>query len=503
MNDFLFGHMLNRMRWGRWASVATIAGVFILSFLLRFYRLGAHDFWYDEMYSVGYANDPWRNWNAPLYGIMLHFWAKIFGFSEFSLRFPSMLFNFFTTVVLFLLGKELFNKKTAILATLLMVLSPFHLWYAQEARDYAMVVFLGTLSSYILFLAIRENKIKKWVAFTLVSLAGIYTNYFYIFLALAQFLYVFYISKFRLTKVQASFLLVAGAFCFYIPRFAAKFSHIAMGFWVPTPEWRFLGVTLQNFMLGYSGTALLYELSYLLTLTLLVLLIRTISKEKKSHQGIIFCIFLFVIPIGAVFLFSKFFVSVYLARGLLLFSPYFYLFIACPVMDLRRVVAGIVSFILIGIVGCGTFLYFRDHMHVPGEYHIGAWLKKPVKPVADFLHSKVGKEDILALTNESVHPMLGFYGGNEFPLYFLFAPEILDTSYLRPVQESERYIPVHKIMAHKFKRMWVVSTDWGRTGTPDENSAVVNRWLEGHLRLLSRTEIDGLWIYCYEKTDLG
>ena len=493
----------NSVRWKHWVSVAVIVGIFALSFLLRFYRLGEHDFWYDEIYSVYYAKNPWGNWNAPLYWIALHFWVKIFGFSEFSLRLPSMLFSFLTTGVVFLLGKELFNRKTAILATLLIVLSPFHLWYAQEARDYGMVVFWGTLSSYILFLAVKENRFKRWLAFTLVSLAGVYTNYFYVFLVMAQFLYIFYISRFRIKKVFVSFLLIAGVFGFYIPRFMSKFSYAAKGFWVPPPEWQSLGITLQNYMLGYSGTTFLYRLSYFLTLALFIVLFWVAYRKKEMRRSIVFCIFLFVIPVSSVFLFSKLFFSVYLTRGLLLFSPYFYLLIACAVMELRKEVTVVVSCILIGIVSCGTCLYFRDHMYPPLKYHLGTYLKKPVKPIVDFLDRNVGEKDLIAFTNESVYEGIDFYAKNKFSMYYLFVPKILDTSWRRPVQEVGRCIPVHKITAREFGKIWVISTDWGRTSTVDENSAVVKQWLDSHLKLLSSTGLDGLWIYCYEKKEAG
>ena len=499
INDFISERAWSFACWKRWLSIVMMAGIFTLSFLLRFYGLGAHDFWYDEIYSIFYAKHPWQNWNAPLYWIVLHFWVKIFGFSELSLRLPSMLFNFSTTGIVFLLGRALFSKKTAILATLLIVLSPFHLWYAQEARDYSMAVFFGTFSTYILFLAVKESRFKKWLIFTLVSLAGMYTNYFYIFLVVAQFLYILYISRFRIRKIYASFLLIGGVFGFYIPRFMSKFSFIAKGFWVPPPEWRSLGITLQNYMLGYSGTTFLYNLSYLLTLVLFIALLWITFKKKELRQSIIFCIFLFAIPISSAFLFSKLFFSIYLTRGLLLFSPYFYLLIACAVMELRKEVTIVVSCLLIGIVSCGICLYFRNHMYPPLAYHLGTYLKKPVKPVVDFLNRNVTEKDLLALTNESVYDGIEFYAKNKFLLYYLFVPEILDTSYRRPVQESSQIIPVHKITAHKFEKMWVISTDWGRTGKLDENSVVVKQWLESHLRLLSSTELDGLWIYCYEK----
>ena len=119
--------------------------IFFISFLVRLFRLGYHDFWYDEAdidISARWINAYWK---APLHKMLMLPWVRIFGTSEFSLRFPSLLFSFFTVVLLFFLGRRFFNKKIGLIASFIMGLCPFHIWYAQEARDYSMVLFFGTL----------------------------------------------------------------------------------------------------------------------------------------------------------------------------------------------------------------------------------------------------------------------------------------------------------------------------------------------------------------------
>jgi 4-amino-4-deoxy-L-arabinose transferase-like glycosyltransferase len=169
-----------------------------LFFLFRFFRLGHHDFWYDEIFTLNYARCPWHNWNAPLYYLSLHYWTNIFGISEFSLRLPSLIFSFCSLILLYFLGKTLFNKKVGIISSILIGLSPFHIWYAQEAREYAMILFFGLLSSLLFSMALKNGKVKLWLFFILVSIVGLYTHYFYIFLVLAQCLYLLYIRKFKI-----------------------------------------------------------------------------------------------------------------------------------------------------------------------------------------------------------------------------------------------------------------------------------------------------------------
>ncbi len=316
-----------------------LMAVLVIALLLRLYRLGAHDLWYDEVFAVLYTDRPHAALAPHLFYEFLSFWVKIFGVSELSLRFLPMLFSFLTTGVVFLLGKELFNKRTALFSAWLITLSPFHLWYAQEARDYGMLVFLGTLSSYVLYMALKQSSFKKWLVFVLLSVAGVRTNYFYHFLFMAQFLYVLYIFRFRPQIFFLVFLCVITIFCFFPPPriFSIKFPiFLKGGLWIPPPDWQWMCIVLQDYMLGYNGTVLLYTLSSCVVLASFIHLFSIARKKKDARRSISFCVFLFMIPIVSIFLFSKLFFSVFLTRGMLLFIPYFYLLIAYSVMEWRR-----------------------------------------------------------------------------------------------------------------------------------------------------------------------
>lgn len=476
--------------------------IFLVSFFLRLYRLGYHDLWYDEVGTVGYAQYPWSNWNAPLYWILLHFWIKIFGISEFSLRFPSLLFSFFSVILVFLLGSNLFNKKIGIVASLFIGLSPFHLWYAQEARDYSMVLFFGTLSSYLLFKAIKERKFKSWLFFILISIIGLYTNYFYIFLFLAQFLYLlFFFRNLRLNfKEIICFLIIALSFSPYLPRFLSKFHNVRGGFWVPEPEWKSLIITLENFMLGYNGFLFLYIIADILMVIFLINAFWTMYKKNDLRPGFVFCIFLFFIPLACAFLFSKVFFSVYLDRGLIIFSPYFFLILSLGLFFLNRRIRRILFVILIILFFIVDYGYFKDWMFMPFIHHTGTFIKKPIRPVAKFLDNEVESHDIIAFTNESTMPSIAFYSQRKLqPFYYFFDPEFPDPSWQRPIQENEFCIPFYKINNLKFKRLWVVCSDWERSGDLDDNSRSVKKWLDENYKLEFVNLFDGLWVFRYVK----
>jgi uncharacterized membrane protein len=157
-----------------------------------------------------------RNVHLPLYFYFMHYWINWFGTSEWALRFPSALFGALTVMMIFFLGRELFNLFTGVVSSLLLAFSPDHIYYSQQARMYPLLVFLVVLSTYSMIVATRRSS-EKWpyVIYALLSIAGLYTHYEYIFCLAAQTAYVWLGSaagrrnKFQWLLTQ---LLIAAAF---------------------------------------------------------------------------------------------------------------------------------------------------------------------------------------------------------------------------------------------------------------------------------------------------
>jgi mannosyltransferase len=100
----------------------------------------------------------------PLYYLILHAlgsWVD----SDFALRLPSALIGVATIPVLYWIGVLLFNRRVALLASLFISLSTFHLWFSQEARSYSFYCFFYALS--LLFLVRWSlnpaNRLNWWL----------------------------------------------------------------------------------------------------------------------------------------------------------------------------------------------------------------------------------------------------------------------------------------------------------------------------------------------------
>ena len=96
--------------------------------------------------------------NSPFYYLLLHVWIKLFGMSDFSVRFMSVLFSCATIILLFIFITEHFkNAKLAILGSFLMTVEPFFIAMSQQTRNYSMTFFLTLLTTHI-FLKIIKNE---------------------------------------------------------------------------------------------------------------------------------------------------------------------------------------------------------------------------------------------------------------------------------------------------------------------------------------------------------
>lgn len=175
-----------------------LASILMLAFFLRFHNIGEHGLAGDEKYSLfvsqftSYEGNnqkdsvrkpknpyftPQEFWsekdyhgffdsiarldtgNGALYTYSLHYWTNVFGLSDQSLRFPSLIFNLLTILVIFAFVKTHFQSvRLALLASFLAAISPFYINYSQVARNYALLYFLSILSTHLLLLIIKKEE---------------------------------------------------------------------------------------------------------------------------------------------------------------------------------------------------------------------------------------------------------------------------------------------------------------------------------------------------------
>lgn len=150
-----------------------------------------------------------HDFNPPLYYFLLHYWMKPFGTSEIAMRSLSLVFFAITIYIadLFLVNVLKIKNKRTWIYLLLFSLNPFLLYYAFEARMYALVALLTMLSFY--YFATKHKRL-----YTLFTTLGLYTHYFFIFVLASQWLYLVTIEK---KTLKQTFIKIAYPFLFFLP----------------------------------------------------------------------------------------------------------------------------------------------------------------------------------------------------------------------------------------------------------------------------------------------
>jgi len=181
--------------YGYYSQIA-IAGIVIVGFLLRLFQLGEESLWLDEASSYYMTDqqsivDVWNTAIAdrhpPLHFLALYA-VRLFGADEFWLRFPSAVAGALTVLAVYLLGKELMNEETGLIAAALLAVAPFHLLYSQEARMYAFAALFVTVAMYAFFRASRTGDFKDWALFGISCALAFGSHYYTSFAIIALFL---------------------------------------------------------------------------------------------------------------------------------------------------------------------------------------------------------------------------------------------------------------------------------------------------------------------------
>jgi hypothetical protein len=147
------------------------------------------------------------------------------------------------------------------------------------------------------------------------------------------------------------------------------------------------------------------------------------------------------------------------------------------------------------------------------SHSTGVCPKKDFKQVTNYLRSSLRKDDIMAHTHpSSVVPMW----------YYFHCCEPVGSYYFVLYSEEDKYwqkeirfweeqakqkgiIPpgvidlTQDIKKYNFKRVWLISSSWFRTGKLESNSLAVKEWMKKNYRELESREFDGLFVELYEK----
>jgi uncharacterized membrane protein len=166
-------------------ALAILAGVTLAGLALRL--AVPRGLWLDEAISVHQANLSFHDMfvnlqygdrHPPLHHVTLWLTVRAFGDGELAVRIPSLIAGTLVIPALYLLGRELYDRRTGLIAAAFGAASPLLIWYAQEARMYAFVTLFGLLALLTQLRAIRNPSWVNWALYILATAALLWSHYF-------------------------------------------------------------------------------------------------------------------------------------------------------------------------------------------------------------------------------------------------------------------------------------------------------------------------------------
>jgi len=145
--------------------------LFLSAFFVRLVNLN-QSLWLDESIVARVAkNIPFHliptqlspgDVHPPLYYMVVSLWSSLFGYSEISLRMPSIIFSLIAGWYIYKIGIAIKNKTLGLWAAAFFLFNPLVIYYSQEARMHMMATTLLSIALYYFILLIKEFEILNF-----------------------------------------------------------------------------------------------------------------------------------------------------------------------------------------------------------------------------------------------------------------------------------------------------------------------------------------------------
>jgi hypothetical protein len=191
--------------------------------------------------------------NPPLYYVLSWGWAKAFGTGEVGLRSLTALFGAAIVPVGYLIGRQLASRRAGLLFAALLAVNPMLIWYSQEARSYALLVFFGALALYFFVRALDTGRGRDLGLWALASALALCSHYFAVFPLAIEGLWLLVALRARWRFVLPALAGVGAVGLALLPLANSQTNPTHIG-WIensPLPER--LGETGVSFLIGETG----------------------------------------------------------------------------------------------------------------------------------------------------------------------------------------------------------------------------------------------------------
>jgi mannosyltransferase len=318
--------------------------------------------------------------NPPLYYIVVKALTTTIGMSELTLRLPSTLTNVLGVLFAAVIGYQVGGRIGSLASGWFWAFHPMTIWYARDARPYAMAAMFAAALVAVFIIFQRRNPFTVWVGVILIITLGLLTHYFFLVITTALLAFSIIDIKrnpnfFRrwTVAVLISFVPLTTWLYWF---FTQPQPSLGIG-WIQQPNLIDLPATLWNLLSGYGGLNSWPAMLFGGTVFLLVVTALIRGRERWSNLRTF--IVGILLPVGATWLISQR-RPVYLDRYFIVLLPMVLILVSSGAERLwleirRRIALRERGFILIVLVLCTGAIGLLSglQVHTDGKYAKENW----------------------------------------------------------------------------------------------------------------------------------
>jgi len=400
-----------------------IGAVFLLITAgLSFYELNEPSIWVDEAFTWLFPRLSWGKLfdvaridgvNPPLYYVVVKWIVAFVEADETGLRALSTFANLAAQVGVLILGYRVGGRPGMVVSAWFWTFHPMALWYARDARPYALVTALAVFLVLVFIQRTERLRTSKWLLSSLLLMSlGILTHYFFFVLVAALTFYRLYQLRDRsdLFREWTILLFVALIPLLIWIGWYLQQAQPSLGIgWIQIPTLLDLPKTIWNMLSGYAGVV--SPSSTLFGLVGLVLVALAFRQGDRDSLTVFASVFGVLIPLVAVWLVSQR-RPVYVDRYFMVLLPFMVILLSKGasnavewfrnrITNFQRWSLQLPLLIILLLIG----IWSAMGVHLEGKFEHEDW-----RGLVDYLQNNSSEGDKILLMEPEVELPMAFYG---------------------------------------------------------------------------------------------
>lgn len=495
--------------------------IWIILFIALFFRVfnvWNSSLWTDEIATYWVATAPTLSacieraidtqGMSPFYFILERFMLSFLPHCELTMRLLSLISSMISVYLVYYLGKMIFpDDFKALLASLIFSIHEIPVYYAQEARPYALGIMFVLISQIFFLKMLKINSITHTIIYITSSVIAIYCHYVFIAILIVQglfFLFIFYLKENSNQPKLGKWIFSESVIIVFTLLMLRHF----FGMFSSRYGWNWL-----KMLSPFEAAALfirMFDLKVLLLLAICFIIFLTFQPNEKNNFKDFLkkrkCLyFLFAAWLLVPFLFIC---LISYTTGMRLFDPRYMVLSMIPffyiIADglcvfksyvLRIALPGAYFLIYFGFVSIPNCIYNGNFSkRIPHDWRNAlAYVNSNYRP-NDVILLRAGfeKENWIPMTD---NPIVKDYGKSPFKTFYWKGKKNIPI-YNLTYTWDETFYPYYDFVferATRYSRVWIIGVETPNTNYPLSN---ISRLLtkEFSMRELYRMNFSGVYV---------